>query len=211
MNITKFGHSCLLIEEQQARILIDPGVYSSLQNDVTNLDAILITHEHADHCDLASLKIILANNPQAHIFTNTGVGEKLKAEHIPFELLLGGQSQTIKGVLIEGYGEWHATIYKAIPIIHNVGYRIAERFFYGGDALTPPNVPVEILAYPALAPWMKSAEGIEYALAAKPKVCFPVHDSFLKFPGSFYALPEKMLAEQGITWQVIEPGSSFDF
>ncbi len=211
MKITKFGHSCLLIEEGQASILIDPGVYSSLQNEVKNLDAILITHEHADHCDLASLKTIIANNPSARILTNTGVGAVLAKEGVLFELLLGGQSQMIKEVLIEGYGEWHATIHQSIPIIHNIGYRIAERFYYGGDALLPPNVPVEILAYPALAPWMKAAEAIEYALAVKPKVCFPVHDSFLKFPGPFYALPEKMLAEQGIAWQVIESAMSADF
>ena len=50
MKITKFGHSCLLVEEGGARILLDPGKYSILQNNVENVDAIVITHEHQDHC-----------------------------------------------------------------------------------------------------------------------------------------------------------------
>ena len=49
MKITKFGHSCLLVEENGVRILFDPGSYSTAQNDVKNIDVVLITHEHSDH------------------------------------------------------------------------------------------------------------------------------------------------------------------
>ena len=49
MQITKFGQCCLLIEVAGKRILTDPGRFSVSQNDVSNIDIILITHEHADH------------------------------------------------------------------------------------------------------------------------------------------------------------------
>ncbi|MBP9694894.1 MAG: MBL fold metallo-hydrolase [Candidatus Magasanikbacteria bacterium] len=29
MRITKFGHSCLLVEENDVRVLIDPGAFSN--------------------------------------------------------------------------------------------------------------------------------------------------------------------------------------
>ena len=38
MKITKFGHCCLLIEENGVRILTDPGTYSTQQSEVKYID-----------------------------------------------------------------------------------------------------------------------------------------------------------------------------
>src|SRR3989344_7684313 len=105
MKITRFGHSCMLIEEGEARILIDPGVWSHGQNDVKNLDAILITHEHPDHLDSKSIKQIIQNNPAAKIYTNKGVGKVLSENGTAFELLENGQNTKVKNVLVEAFGE----------------------------------------------------------------------------------------------------------
>ncbi len=70
MKITKFGHCCLLIEEKGVRILTDPGTYSTQQSEVKNIDFVLITHEHADHFHVDSLKALLKNNPQAKVIPN---------------------------------------------------------------------------------------------------------------------------------------------
>ena len=42
MKITKFGHSCLLIEENGVRILTDPGTYSTQQSEVKNLELLKV-------------------------------------------------------------------------------------------------------------------------------------------------------------------------
>lgn len=67
MKIKNFGHCCLLIEENNVRILTDPGISSVGQEDVKNLNVILITHEHPDHIHIPSLKNCLVNNPNAEI------------------------------------------------------------------------------------------------------------------------------------------------
>ncbi len=212
MRITKFGHSCLLVEESGARILIDPGMYSSGHIALERIDAILITHEHPDHCDLESLNIILSKNPSVTIYTNSGVGEKLMGAGLAFSLLENGQSATVRSVLVEGFGQDHARIYQTIPIIRNTGYMIAGRFFYPGDSVTNmPSKPVEILALPVVAPWMRLAEAIDFALQICPKVSFPVHDGFLKIPGPFHALPAKIFGEQGIECVTLEPGKAMEF
>ena len=208
MLITKFGHSCLLIEESGLHILFDPGSYSTLQNDVERVDVILITHEHQDHLHIESLQKILSRNPEAKIFTNSGVGEKLRETNIAYELFEHKQTITLKGVLIEGFGTDHAQIYNTIPIIPNTGYFINNRFFYPGDALNIPDRPVEILAYPAVAPWMKLADALDYGKAVHPNVAFPVHDGFLKSPGAYYRYAESELTAAGIQWVVIEEGKS---
>lgn len=209
MKITKFGHSCLLVEDGRARILLDPGSYSTVPKDLKAINAILITHEHQDHLNFDTLKIILKNNPKAKIFTNHGVGKKLVEQNISYDVLGSGQSITVNSVLIEGFGEKHAMIHPDLPSIDNTGYRIAKRFFYGGDSVEN-SVDCEILAYPAVAPWMKVEWALDYAIKIKPKLAFPVHDAFLKFPGPFYMLPEKFLTEAGIKWLILEEGKAVE-
>ncbi|MDO8469413.1 MAG: MBL fold metallo-hydrolase [bacterium] len=211
MKITKFGHCCLLIEEQSLRILTDPGTYSSAQNDVRNLDVVLITHDHPDHLHVESLKAVVANNPGVRIFTNTSVAKLLEKEGIKYELLEHGQSVAVNGVLIEGLGEHHAEMWKAIPRTPNTGYFVANYLFYPGDAFTVPEKPVPVLALPTAGPWMKLLEGIEYAIAVKPKKCFPVHDGILKNIGSTDRIPAQVLPPLGIEFTSLELGKEYEF
>lgn len=200
MYITKFGHSCLLIEEKGARILLDPGSYSTTQNKVRNLNSVLITHEHQDHLDMRSLKTILHHNPHARIVATVGAGKQLEAEEIAFEPIAQGGSFVTHGVLIEAYGHEHALLHASIPVVPNCGFFIANRFFYPGDAFVKPSKQVEILALPVAAPWMRLAEAIDYGLAAKPLMCIPVHDRMLKNPQSAHRLPKQILEAAGVQW-----------
>src|ERR1035441_4009316 len=54
MKVTKYPQSCLVIEKNGKRIIIDPGSLVSPKfsaNELLPVDAILITHEHMDHAD----------------------------------------------------------------------------------------------------------------------------------------------------------------
>ena len=197
MKITKLGHCCLVIAEGGLKILTDPGDYTTAQNQVTGIDVILITHEHPDHLHIDSLKQVLKNNPQATIFTNHGVGKILDTEKVKYRLLEDKQSQTIKSTVIEGWGDKHAPIYAGIPSVVNTGYFISNRFFYPGDAFYIPSKPVEILALPVAAPWLKIADVLDYSKTIKPKICFPVHDGILKHLGPVHILPAKILSSLG--------------
>ena len=211
MKITKFGHSCLLVEHGGARILIDPGSYSTAQNDAKNIDAILITHEHQDHLSSESLKAIIANNPNVQIFANEGAGMVLGKEGIACTLVEPGKPFAARDITIEAVGRDHAVIHSSIPQIRNTGYLIANRLFHPGDAFTDPGRPVEILALPVSAPWLKISEAVDYALAVKPKICFPIHDGMLKITAPPYSVSKRVLEPQGITFEVIEPGASREF
>lgn len=211
MIITKFGHCCLLIQKNGLRIITDPGTYSTSQNDAKNIDVILITHEHADHYHIDSVKTILENNPQAKIITNSAVGALLQKEHIAYTVLEANQKTREKGIEIEGIGNVHAVIYPSLPIVQNTGYFIANKLFYPGDAFTNPMKPVEILAVPIAGPWMRMSEGIDYAKELKPKVCFPVHDGILKVPGLVHRIPPMILEPLGIKFTVPEIDTPKEF
>lgn len=209
MKITKFGHSCLLVEENGVRILIDPGCLSDLSGDMTGIDAVLITHEHADHFDVDFLWGIMAQS-FVTVYTNAGVGEKLQAENIEFETISDGQVLSIKGVKVEAVGKKHALVYKTLPICDNTGFLIADKFFHPGDSLTMSLKPIEILALPVAAPWMNLSEMLDYGLAVKPKVIIPIHDGFLKESNPYYPHAEREFKVAGIEWRVLKNGETME-
>lgn len=211
MKITKFGQSCLLIEESGARIILDPGTFSTAQNSLQNIDMILITHEHGDHFSMDSVKEILKNNPEAKIFTTTAVMEILNKEGISSTVVANGETVTEKGITIEGVGELHAVLVNQMPQSQNVGFIIAGRLFYPGDAFTLPGKEIEILALPAAAPWAKLSEVVDYAIAAKPKIAFPVHDSILAHPSMMHRYVLKILGDLGIEFRPIELDTGYEF
>ncbi len=211
MKITKFGHCCLLIEQKGLRMITDPGIYSTIQNEIKDLDLVLFTHEHADHFHLESLKKILENNSNIKIIANKSVAEILEKENISFNLIKDGDKIEERGVLIEGFGERHAVMHSSIPASLNTGFFIDNIFFYPGDSFTDPNKQVEILALPVAGPWMKLSEAIDYAIEINPKVCFPVHDGILKSPGVSNSLPLKILSDRGINFCVPEIGEEMVF
>jgi len=63
MKLTHLGHACLLVETGGARLLIDPGTMSTFE-DVRDLDAVLVTHQHPDHVDASRLMALLAASCQ---------------------------------------------------------------------------------------------------------------------------------------------------
>jgi L-ascorbate metabolism protein UlaG (beta-lactamase superfamily) len=209
MKITKIGHCCLVIETQGAKIMIDPGAWTSDQTKVTGLSAVLITHEHADHIHVESLKTVMMNNPQAKIYTNSAVGKLLEEAGIPFEVLENGKIDML-GVEVEAATGEHAVIYPSIPNVVNTAFMIDKTLYYPGDAFLRPAAEVSVLALPVAGPWMKMAEAIDFAEAVKPKIAFPVHDGFLSFPGPFHFVPGMLLPKKGIEFKPLAAGESLE-
>jgi L-ascorbate metabolism protein UlaG (beta-lactamase superfamily) len=194
MNITKFGQCCLLIEVEGKRILTDPGVLSTSQNEVTNLDLILITHEHADHLHSESLQTIMKKNPDAEVVTNTSVGKILTEMGAAYTVLEGRSTGTHADVFIEAFDGEHVEIIDDYGIVQNTGYFIAGKLFYPGDAYTNPEKEVPVLALPVAGPWCKLSDAIRYAREVQPIKTFPVHDAVLSKAG--IALTHGLFARQ---------------
>ena len=67
MKITQLGHSAVLVETSEVRLLIDPGNFSDAWHGLTDLDAILVTHLHPDHADPEHLPALVQANPGARV------------------------------------------------------------------------------------------------------------------------------------------------
>ena len=70
MRVTHLGHACLLVELADTRILVDPGSFSTGFESLRDLDAVVVTHQHADHLDEERLPALLAFNRQAPVFAD---------------------------------------------------------------------------------------------------------------------------------------------
>lgn len=211
MKIKKIGHCCLVVETKGMKIMTDPGSFSSAQTEEKNVDLILITHEHADHIHIESLKKVLGNNQNVKIITNNAVKKLLDTENISCEVL--EENELDVGVKIFAKTCPHADIFDGIVPVQNTGYMIDDRFFYPGDAWLEIGRPVEILALPVAGPWSKIRDAIEYAMRVNPKHAFPVHDGIIKDEAVkiFSWLPEKALNEKGIKFKPLKAGENLEF
>jgi L-ascorbate metabolism protein UlaG (beta-lactamase superfamily) len=211
MKITKLGHACLVIEEGDSRILIDPGVFSKGFESLRELDAVLITHQHEDHASSEALAKIRQNNPDVAVYGDEGT-VRVMAEKgdMAIRAVHAGEEFELKGVKVAIYGSSHAVIHPTIPGIENVGYMIAGRFFYPGDNFTNPGVPVEVLALPIGAPWLKVSEVIDYVMAVRPTVAIPVHDAVLAIPQMDVGIVSRFTQPQGIEVRVVENGATVE-
>ena len=181
MELTHFGHSCLLAEFGVTRVLFDPGNFSHGFEGITGLSAILITHQHPDHADPQRLPALVEANPQAALYadpqTAAMLGGDWQAVHV-------GDEFAVEGVTIRGVGGRHAVIHPEIPVIDNISYLVGDdehpaRLMHPGDALFVPGEPVEVLATPAAAPWLKISEAVDYLRAVAPRHAVPIHQGII--------------------------------
>ena len=77
MEVTHFGHWCAPLDTGAARPPIDPGNFSADFENVTGLDAVLVTHQHPDHLDLERLPALLRANPDARLIVDSGTAGQL--------------------------------------------------------------------------------------------------------------------------------------
>lgn len=192
--------------------MTDPGKYSDGWENEQNIDVILITHEHGDHCHVDGIRVLLQHNPKAIVYTNAAVAPLLEEAGIAYTLVADGDSFKIEGVSIQGYEYDHEEIHPTLETVRNTGFCIAERLYYGGDVLQAPDIPIEILALPVAGPWMRIRDAIDFGLRVRPKVSFPVHDGILvAHLGGSHKAPGKVFEKEGIEWRVPEPGETMHF
>lgn len=185
MKLTHLGHSAVLVEVADRRLLIDPGNFSDLWHDVTDLDAVLVTHLHPDHFDPEHVPGLLQANPEARVRVEPGVisthqparAEPLRAEE---ELRLGE-------VTVRAIGGEHAVIHRDIPMIGNIGLVVSApgepTFFHPGDSLAAVPAGVDVVGVPAYGPWAAMKETIDFARAVGAPQGFAIHDRLLNERG----------------------------
>ncbi|KOV88558.1 beta-lactamase [Streptomyces sp. NRRL WC-3618] len=179
MKLTKMSHACIRLEKNGQTLVLDPGGFSE-EDAAAGADAILVTHEHADHFDEGRLRAALDANPAAELWTLAAVAEQLSGAFPGRVHTVGhGDTFTAAGFDVQVHGELHAVIHPDIPRITNVGFLVDGAVLHPGDALTVPNHPVDTLLLPVMAPWSKLSEVVDYVREVKPQRAYDIHDALL--------------------------------
>ena len=181
MQITHLGHAAVLVEVADRRILIDPGNFSTAWHDLTDLDAIVVTHQHPDHVDPEHAPELVRSNPDALVYVEPQV---LQAVDLPGAQRLGAETGfELGGVRVSAVGGLHAIIHRDIPQIGNVGLVITAEgeptLFHPGDSLATVPAGIDVLAVPAYGPWAAMKETVDFARQVGAAHGFPIHDGLL--------------------------------
>ncbi len=177
MKITKRGHACLELEVSGKRALIDPGFYTDDVSGVKNVVALVITHSHDDHCSEQQVAGLVLANPGVKIFGTSEVAAKLPSFDVT--TVYHGDLYQEQGFSFEFFGDMHQVIHESIPLIQNTGVMVNDSLYYPGDSYTTPEKPVDVLACPTSAPWLRIGDVMDFIAAVKPKQSFATHNALL--------------------------------
>jgi L-ascorbate metabolism protein UlaG (beta-lactamase superfamily) len=197
VRVTKFTHSCLRIDGDDAVLVVDPGAFSE-RFALTGADAVLITHEHIDHLDPDALADVLP---------------KLTAVRDAVTTVEPGSEFEAAGFTVRAYGGAHALIHPDVPRVANLAYLISDgatNVFHPGDSFTvPEDATVETLFVPLNAPWAKLAESIDFVRAVQPGRAFALHDALLNEIGARVS-DGHLERLSGTDYAHVAPGTTID-
>ncbi len=215
MKITKIFHSCILLEDKRAKILIDPGAWVFEQkaakvSDFSDADAVLITHEHPDHYYPEALRELAKNG--ARIVTNKELAAKMADIGIRAETIEQDQRIDVKGIPIVGVHCPHGSL--PFPAPDNIGFKIDGKIFHPGDNASVRGLrDIEVLFVPVAGPWVKVVEAVMLAKTLRPKIAVPIHDGMItdffvqRLRETIFGQPA---SEWGIEVKAANPGESFE-
>jgi L-ascorbate metabolism protein UlaG (beta-lactamase superfamily) len=215
VRLTRFGHSCLLVEAAGARVLVDPGGFSHGFEELTDLDAVFVTHQHPDHIDAERLPQLLEANGRAPLIAEPETAAQLRDSGIDAISLHPGESVTLSGASVTAAGGDHAEIHEDIPLVGNVGLLFSAdgepTLFHPGDSYGATPDGVDVLALPLTAPWARAATTVDFARAVGAPRVFPIHDAIVSPQGrAIYVRVVTGLLPESVTFEDPEPGSALE-
>ncbi len=206
MKITKFEHSCLLVEMPEPinrTALFDPGVMSEAVLPVKNLeylDDIIITHIHADHLSLKLVHQLVAKFPEVHMTAPSDVVQLLLQEGIS-EV----SNQPSDGITF--FISPHENVRPLFVQPQQIGVHYLGRLSHPGDSHSFAETNA-ILALPLAGPWASTITAVNLALSLKPQYVLPVHDWHLSDQAreQTYTMLANTFKEAGITFVPLQTG-----
>jgi L-ascorbate metabolism protein UlaG (beta-lactamase superfamily) len=216
MKITKYPQSCLLVETKGKKILIDPGTlkYKEEYFDVwNNVDIILITHKHPDHCNTEILEKISNNikiySTQEVQDANKTLNINIIKENDIIEL------DSIKVEVVHALHGYQPLLKGAKEINKNVGYIIDDgenRLYTTSDTICFKNdYKADILCIPVTGYGltMSAFEAALYSKEVGATLTIPIHMDNPIFPPDFKFI-EEMFNKYDVEYEILENEESIE-
>jgi len=224
MKITKYPQSCILIETNNKKVLIDPGrdVYEQTDmkpEDWNNIDFLLLTHKHSDHCFSEAIKKIKDNNPEMLIISNSEVKDILKEGGVEVEVINEGEIKEFNNLKIEAVKAIHG----CCPALgsaagmpkENIGFIIDDgnlRAYHCGDTIAfYSDFKADVVFVPICGHGvvMEPDIAIDFCNLIKPKLVIPIHYDCSLHPLGTKEF-EKQIKKTDLNYQILKNKESIE-
>lgn len=215
MELIKYTHSCVRLENEGRVLVIDPGSFSGpeeLAQALDGADVLLITHVHPDHLDAEPVQEHLRAHPELRVHAPAPVAAGLRQALGEGCAVHDAEPETVlelEGFTVRTFGGQHALIHPLVRTVDNVGYLVNDTVYHPGDSFVVPHgLTVPVLLAPIHAPWNKLSEVVDFVVAVRPQRVFQIHDGLLSANG--FGVIEKQLtafaAKYGAEYRHLDTG-----
>lgn len=173
MKITKFVHSCVLVEHDGKAVLFDPGIFSWNSGTVDlkefpEIDQVVVSHKHPDHCAEPFVRELVIAFPDAQWFAPDDTHEDLKTWGVT------SVSNQSLGQIETNDGD-HAHVAPLGQQVHNLVSHWSNIVTHPGDTHEIIETK-DVLLLPLQAPWALTLRAAELITELRPKYVLPIHD-----------------------------------
>lgn len=178
MKITRYPQSCLLIQKDGSKIVIDPGMHflqSHSMEELQGVQAVFFTHRHADHYDPKIVQALLESG--VHIYANADTA-KLVGEAC--NVVKDGDDFTVANFAIKAHELPHCPMIDGSAGPQNTGYVVDGTFFHPGDGKALADLQVNAMALPIAGPSISANDAYNFAIQLGVKVAIAVHYTVYK-------------------------------
>lgn len=173
MKLTKFVHSCILVEHDDEAVLFDPGIFSWNSgvvdvNSLPSLNVIVVSHKHQDHCFEPFIKALVHKFPEVQWVAPSDAHQDLV-------------SWGVKNVTNQSFGDLEVTEVDHAPV-EPFGVQVRDLISHWKGLVTDPgdthdiSETKDVLLLPIQAPWGTTIRAIELVNELSPKYIVPIHD-----------------------------------
>lgn len=185
MKVKKFPQSHLLISKDGRKLVIDPGYLTFKAGfkveEFQGADVYLITHQHEDHVDPATIKEIVGDKL---VYGNADVVGKMKEVGVEVREVKDGEEFEESRFKIKAVNLPHFRHPLGNPMPPNTGFIIDGVFFHSGDGFeNPGGVSVEKAALAYGHPSLSTTGVLDFAKSLGAKLLIPIHyDAYPRDP-----------------------------
>jgi len=182
LKITCIGHGSVMFAFAGKIIHVDPVSLAADYSRFPKADLILVTHEHGDHLDLATIESL--RKPTTEIV----VTEKCAGKVPKAVVMKNAETRTFQGLKVETVPAYNIVNMRGPGVAYHPkgdgnGYVITfgdRRVYVAGDTENTPEMKqlknIDVAFLPMNLPYTMSPEMVaDAARAFRPKVLFPYH------------------------------------